>query len=95
MKKNIIIPLFSYMREAQQPLSSSRYAISSSESDSVQHKDKDAVSGREREVNTKTQTESLIGHTSSILTVLVPAKLLHHLFLCYSSTFKFKQEDYR
>ena len=38
MKRNDVVAcLLPYMREAQKPLSSSRYAMSSSESDSVEH----------------------------------------------------------
>ena len=36
-RNDVDISLLPYMREAQKPLSSSRYAISSSESDSVEN----------------------------------------------------------
>lgn len=49
MNQNNIISLWPHMREAQKPLSSSRYAISSSESDSAAHGDK-IVAVRENHV---------------------------------------------
>lgn len=39
-QNNVVITILPYMREAQKPLSSSRYAISSSESDSAEHVEK-------------------------------------------------------
>lgn len=75
------------MSEAQKPLSSSRYAMSSSESDSAGG---EVVALRIKSVqnqldNSQTQTGS---RTSAVLAVLVPAKLLHHLLLRNGGSFK-------